>query len=107
MICQYKDYMIFTHAALNDPVNVLTAFHLTKPYSNQWEDIGRSLGLSRSDRRIIREEEESADNRLEAMLEKWIETSQEIPRWRMLIAAVRGTGLVDLADSMQSKYQSA
>lgn len=90
------------HVALKDPVDVLKAFQVTKIHAIHWEDIGRNLGVSRSDRKLIRQEEDCVDNRLEAVLEKWIER-EATPQWMTLITALKEVGLLvtSLADSIQ------
>lgn len=64
--------------------------------------MGRNLGLSQNDRDVIRQERITVNDKLEAVLNKWIE-KEKLPQWETLIAAIRGVGLISLAESIKTK----
>ena len=72
------------------------AYNLIKSHSAEWSELGRELDISRNFRNTLRRDPKLSDNdRLEEILEKWIESdSEDAPAtWSCLIEALKGIEL--------------
>lgn len=75
---------------------------MTRSHSSKWDDIGRGLGLSQDDRDGIKQERGTVNSRLEAVLNKWIET-QRVPKWMTLVTALKEARFISLSESIEAK----
>ncbi len=94
---------IFTVIITSDHTVELTlngVYDLLKDKSDKWNDIGEALGISYNDRQIIRNNVDG--NKLEAVLNKWIESKCSEVSWNHLIKTLEELKLCDSADKLRN-----
>ncbi len=74
-------------------------YDLLQEKSSRWDDIGEALGISLNDRQIIGNNENW--NKLEAVLNKWIESKCSEVTWSHLIKTLVKLELCALADKVK------
>ena len=77
------------------------AFDLTACQSAKWNDIGRALKVSYNDRQQLKNEVSSDNDKLESVLQKWIETESVPVTWSSLIQALEKVELRDVVRAIK------
>ena len=70
-------------------------------HSASWNDLGRRLGIAHNYRKQLKKEASSDQERLEDMLEKWMETESVPVTWSSLIEALEAIELMDLVRAVK------
>ena len=76
-------------------------FDLTASHSARWNDLGRKLGIPHTYRKRLRNEASSDEDKLEDVLEKWLETESVPVTWSNLIEALEAIKLMDLVRAVK------
>ena len=77
------------------------AFELTKSHSVHWNALGRVLKVAYNFRDELRKSNMDNDDRLEAVLNKWIESVSVPVTWSSLINALQAVELADVANNVK------
>ena len=77
------------------------AFRLTACQSAKWNDIGRALNISHNYRKQLRNEVSCDKDKLEDVLQKWIETESVPVTWSSLIQALKEVELRDVVQAIK------
>ena len=93
-----NDRLIFS-GHTKEKVVLKVVYGLLKEKSSRWDDIGQALGISYNDRQIIGNNENCI--KLEAVLNKWIESKCSDVSWSHLIKTLKELQLCDLADEVK------
>ena len=73
---------------------LLDVFHLTKEYSNSWNELGRELGIGFNFREGLHTKYRSNSERLEAVLYRWISSESCPVTWSSLMNKLKLVELV-------------
>ena len=77
-------------------------YDLTVSQSSRWNDLGRELELLPDFRRQLRNDVRSSDkDRLEEVLQKWIESASVPVTWSTLIEALEAIELKEVANRVK------
>ena len=80
------------------------AYNATKSVAARWNDLGRSLGISLDKRKELRRDGAlSNDDRLEEILNTWLQTQGTTATWSSLIDALKENGLNDIVTDIKQK----
>ena len=78
------------------------AFRLTKSHSVEWYKIARELNISLNHRKKLKKDASiDEDDKLEEVLDKWIETESVPVTWSSLIKALEANELRGLAKEVK------
>ena len=77
------------------------AFDLTACRSSRWNDIGRALKVSFNHREQLKNEVSPDNDKLESVLQKWIETESVPVTWSSLIQALEKVELRDVVRAIK------
>lgn len=75
-----------------------SVFGLMKCHSARWGEFARQLGLSYNDRKLLYNEPIQADQRLEKVIDKWIQSMCSPVTWDKLTDVMKIMGLQDVVD---------
>ena len=93
---------VISQAQLDEKPNLYDAFKLTKPHSIHWNELGRELKVDFNFRdQELRKSNIENDYKLEAVLNKWIESVSAPVTWSSLIDALQVIELVDVANNVK------
>ena len=90
-----------SQAQLDEKPNLYDAFQLTKPHSIHWNALGRELKVDFNFREQEQQKSKGNDDRLEAVLNKWIESVSVPVTWSSLINALQAIKLADVANDVK------
>ena len=94
-------FVFFSESLLNKRPLLKDVFDLTASHSSDWNDLGRTLQVSHNYRKQLRKEASSDKDKLEDMLEKWMETESVPVTWSSLIEALEAIELMDLVRAVK------
>ena len=70
-------------------------------HSARWNDLGRRLDIAHNYRKQLKKEASSDEDKLEDVLEKWMETESVPVTWSSLIEALEAIELMDLVRAVK------
>ena len=76
-------------------------YHLTVSHSTRWNDLGRRLDIAYNYREQVKKKASSDEDKLEDVLEKWMETESVPVTWSSLIEALEAIELMDLVRAVK------
>ena len=93
----------FTHAEkiLQERPRSYHVFDLTVSHSARWNDLGRRLGIAYNYREQLKKKASSDEDKLEDVLEKWMETESVPVTWSSLIEALEAIKLMNLVRAVK------
>ena len=74
---------------------------LTESQSARWEAIGRRLNVPLNFRKTLRGSNSSAEEKLEEVLDKWIESQSTSVTWSYFIKALEGIEMKNVAKKVK------
>ena len=86
---------------MDEKPDLYDAFKLTKSHSIRWDELGRELKVVYNFREELRNSRRNDDGRLEAVLNKWIESESVPVTWSSLINALQAIKLFDMANNVE------
>ena len=90
-----------SQAQLDEKPNLHDVFKLTKSHSIHWNALGRELKVDFNFREQEQRKSKDDDDRLEAVLNKWIESESAPVTWSSLIIALQAIELVNVANNVK------
>ena len=86
---------------LDESPNLNDVFMLTESQSARWEAIGRRLNVPLNFRKTLRGSNSSAEEKLEEVLDKWIESQSTSVTWSYFIKALEGIEMKNVAKKVK------
>ena len=86
---------------LNASPDLDEAFDLTKRHSFHWHDLGRKLKVPYNYRMQVKKSNDSDEDKLEAILNNWIEAETVPVTWASLIEALKDIDLINVAKKVK------
>ena len=83
------------------PPELNDVFDLTMSQSVKWEAIGRKLKVPLNFRKTLRGSNSSAEEKLEEVLNKWIESQSAPVTWSYFIKALKGIEMKNVAEEVK------
>ena len=83
------------------PPELSDVYSLTKSQSAKWEDIGRSLNVPLNIRKSLRKSGSSDDDKLEEVLDNWIESQKKPVTWSYFIEALESIEMKNVAKKVK------
>ena len=102
MLCFIANLYCLTESIKLKEPEVSDVFELLKKISNEWNNIGRGLGIELNDRDTIKKEGQDQKDRLERVVVKWIESKTTNVTWGTLMEVMEKLEYRDIVKEIET-----